>query len=602
MRAEVARRCTVACAITMISAGWLGGQSGAPTQSRPAAPPTTVLRATTHLVQVNVVVQDGHGDPVTDLKQSDFTLFDNGKPQSISIFQLESGVAPATLTPLPLNTFSNVAQRQPGSAPTATIILLDALNTPTADQQNARNQVIRFIHQLRPDDRIGLCALDNRLRVLQDFTGDANALLTSLAQYKGYVSPQLAASTPAPVGAANPLGSMGSQIQITLPAAATAHGAQGPTSIGSGDTFSNNALAQYQRSLEDSRERQADLYIGERVRRTAAALRIIAEHVAAYPGRKNLVWVSGGFPYWVGMETTLEEGRLQPDQISFDPDIRSAARVLNSVNIAIYPVDARGLMVSGQYDASQEGTPSAQNAAIADGKAFNDLHSTMDELAALTGGRAFYGTNDIGGAVRRAIDDSRVSYLLGYYPQGIDWKGETRTITLKVDRGSLSLHYRQSYVALPDETDNSTELRATLLDALHSPLAATAVGLTAHASWDTNPQQPPHTLDLAIHVDPSDVSFQPDKDRWKGSVTVATAALDSAGAILNVGTQTFTLGITPETHDKVLTDGLTLQAHIAAPANTDHLRIVVRDDLTSALGSVNIPLDKVIATAAPPAK
>src|SRR5581483_3124001 len=105
-----------------------------------AAPPpaqTPVLKVTTHLVQVNVVVHGKKNEPVADLTKDDFTLFEDGHPQKIATFGMESSrsadTRPARLT-LPLNTFTNKAEFKPTTAKTVTVILLDTLNTSFEDQ------------------------------------------------------------------------------------------------------------------------------------------------------------------------------------------------------------------------------------------------------------------------------------------------------------------------------------------------------------------------------------------------------------------------------------------------------------------------------------
>ena len=155
--------------------------------SNSSGPP---LQATTRLVQLSVVVKDNHDEPIGSLKKDDFTLLDNGKPQAIQIFsvttnQLLSGPPPR---PLPPNTYSNRVPG-PGDAPAnITVILLDALNTPFADQAFANQRVMKFLQQLQPQDRIALYTLGSRLRILQDFTNDATSLLAALKNYKGQLS------------------------------------------------------------------------------------------------------------------------------------------------------------------------------------------------------------------------------------------------------------------------------------------------------------------------------------------------------------------------------------------------------------------------------
>ncbi len=126
----------------------------------PAQEPSLVLRSTTRLVQVNVVVQDKNGRPVANLKKEDFVLRDNGKTQEIRIFSVESKdqlYAPAAQ--LPPNVFSNRLEQRSGAPANVTAILLDGLNTKWGDQAVARQQIIRYLERLQPQDRVGLYTL-----------------------------------------------------------------------------------------------------------------------------------------------------------------------------------------------------------------------------------------------------------------------------------------------------------------------------------------------------------------------------------------------------------------------------------------------------------
>src|SRR5579863_7248667 len=107
-----------------------------------------VLHAVTQLVQVNVIVDDKHGHPVPGLTRDDFTIFDDGAPQTISVFKVEQIQAAPAPVRLPPGIFSNMPERQTGASPAVTVILLDGLNTSWADQASARRSIIKYLKQL----------------------------------------------------------------------------------------------------------------------------------------------------------------------------------------------------------------------------------------------------------------------------------------------------------------------------------------------------------------------------------------------------------------------------------------------------------------------
>lgn len=161
-------------------------------QSGAAGNTTPVMRVTTRLVQVSVVVEDKKGKPVSGLKPEDFQLLDNGKPQSISLFSTEADLqrereaAPtaggSAKAKLPGNVFENRAgaEQSPGSA---TVILFDALNTPIKDQIYAKAEILAFLRQLNPQVHVA-----RRLTVINEFTQDAEALLQAVERLRTALS------------------------------------------------------------------------------------------------------------------------------------------------------------------------------------------------------------------------------------------------------------------------------------------------------------------------------------------------------------------------------------------------------------------------------
>jgi len=134
-----------ACSLSLAFASAPGPQS-APGQVTP-------LRVTTRLVEVNVVVQDKKGEAITDLTRDDFEVSEQGKAQAISVFSIESNrTAIGRAEALPANTFSNMPSRT-GASQNLTAILFDTLNTPITDQAVAKRGVLRFLQQLKAEDR-----------------------------------------------------------------------------------------------------------------------------------------------------------------------------------------------------------------------------------------------------------------------------------------------------------------------------------------------------------------------------------------------------------------------------------------------------------------
>ncbi|MGC1484261.1 MAG: VWA domain-containing protein, partial [Candidatus Acidiferrum sp.] len=374
-------------------------------------PQSPAISVSTRLVQVGVIARDKNG-PVADLTKDDFVVLDRGKPQKISVFTAEfaaSSPQPAPSQLLPPNLFSDLPQLNGPAVRSITIVLLDNLNTLSGNGHqgyetgpswmedlalsNAKAHLVEFIKTLDPKDRVAIYGLSDTLPVLSDFTSDRDRLLAILKNYdttsktsRETVEPG-AYHTPVP-GEFNPL----LNAQVLQLAAIT-------------------------------NERRAEA--------TMSALQSIASHVANIPGRKNLVWLTANLPF---SSVVL-------------------ARILGPAQIAAYPVDGRALLTrktpESQWEIDDqlggvlgEGMPAQSSAPIG--------VDTMRTLADETGGRAFVNTNDLTGAIRDAIEDSAVTYTLGFYIDSGSLDGKFHELKVQVHRSGLNLRYPKGYFALKD--------------------------------------------------------------------------------------------------------------------------------------------------------
>src|SRR5580700_8305683 len=160
---------------------------------------TPTIRVDTRLVELNVIVRDQNNRPVEGLTKADFTIFDRNKEQKIALFSVSSVHKPVKPSaPLPAGIYTNRPEQRVESPTTVTVVLLDAVNTRIEDQGYAKEQFVKFLSQIRPEDRVAVYALGNQLRVLQDFTGDSKALLNSIARYRGQALQYVDDSEPDP--------------------------------------------------------------------------------------------------------------------------------------------------------------------------------------------------------------------------------------------------------------------------------------------------------------------------------------------------------------------------------------------------------------------
>jgi VWFA-related protein len=521
---------------------------------------------TTRLVQVNVIVTDGRGNPIRSLRREDFALLDENQPQQIAVFAMETSESTsANEEPLPSNTFSNHLDRKGTLPGSVTVILLDGLNTRFEDQIYSKGQVIKFLKQLKPTDRVALYTLGRDLCILHDFTSDAAPLLRSLEKYRGRNSAEVEASDP-----------------------------EAP------DT-GNEELDAF---LAQSNQVIADFYTANRVERTLAAIEAIANHLQAVPGRKNLVWVSSSFPLRIGSdELPLPSPNrdVRPslpnsnrDIRSFSKEIERTVRALNNSGVAIYPVDARGLV---GYFPSRGGAASRQPVPTTVGQIRGPIDA-MITLADRTGGRAFYNSNDISGSVRRAIEDSRITYVLGYYPSHGKWDGKFRRLKIQVKQPGLRARYRQGYFSLTQPELDEKQAENLMQAAAWNPLDATGVGLTVQAT----PFQSTggNWLRLEVQLGERSVVLEQKDGRWVGGIDFLYIQRREDGTILASPVRRLPISLTAERYEQTREQGMTFTRLVEVLPGVDLMMLVVRDPVSGGTGSIRIPLAKLSEGSEPP--
>ncbi len=300
--------------------------------------------------------------------------------------------------------------------------------------------------------------------------------------------------------------------------------------------------------------------LDRRVRDTVQALSEIADYLAGAPGRKSIVWVTAGFP-------NLLDSRVVPGakfgERSYAGEIDRAIRKLNEADVAVYPVDARGLSLGNPYLTIP----------------------TMEEFAARTGGKGYFNRNDLDRGMRLALDDQVKSYTLGYYAPGADGPPGLHRIKVQVKRSGVTLRYRTSYFQDAAGSTGAENFKTIVSRAFLSPVDATAIPLGARAARRLG------TLELRITVDAGKLEWTQQSDHWDSEIEVLMRF--SSG----VGTQTGEISakkisdkMPSEDYLRTLRSGLSLATVLQIPSDATSLRIVVLDSPSAKKGTLTIPL------------
>jgi VWFA-related protein len=509
------------------------------------------IRVTTKLIQISVVVRDKAG-PIAGLAKDDFTVTDNGKSQRIEVFaasdnrnqkqpsvgKIAAGIA---------SNLMNAAGEVPRSA---TGILLDLINTANegrsteavplgnatsaltaiSDEKEAIKQLIAYLRTVRQGDRVALFVLGSQLQVIQDFTGDPDVLVRAAQRLRGLDQAGIEVSTHEQLAALlDP--------DLGGDADPTSVGIRFATAISSASTI-NRAVA------------------------SADAFEAIARHMSGLPGRKNLIWLSAGFPFRPPTAPRRpNDARVTPGGIETPDDFSSqltrASRALNDANVSIYPVDYQGL--NGAYP------------------------EVMMRLASATGGNVTYHTNDLKEAVATAVADGDVSYTLGFYSNDERYDGKLHDLKVNVTRKDVQLHYQSGYYATAKAMPEK-QRKDIFAELLGSVTSSSQIGLVAAAEPDP---AKPGSYNVTISIDAKHLDLSQKDDHRVGQLTLGMRLQSSKSKTVQSGA--IPLNFTEAQFLNVLRQGFVVRESVQAGSN-DRLRIVVQDQTTGLAGALWLPL------------
>jgi len=565
---------------------------------------TTVptLRTDVRLTTVDVIVTDKKGVPVHGLKADDFSIRENKQPQTIRNFEEHVGNVPTTYDPPRPGVFTNATVARGG---VSNIILIDYLNTPPTDQRYLRDQLVKFLASEKPGTSTAIFSMNSSVHLLQDFTADP-ALLKLAAlrlgtKFSAYT--QLLQHGP---------DSQMQSLEIMYEGANPAMQQQISGLM--------QSLADYtaQGQMQIQRLKSLD---------TMNCLRDVARYLSGVNGRKNLVWISGGFPIFIMKDPETTTSPFNGTEI-LDREMRDVQNALASNQIAIYPVDPRGVPVPPSALPSETGPDGLAAQQRMNGSTsfspqdkayYNDQHqehSIMEELADSTGGKAFFNTNDISGALNEAAADGSQFYTLTYTPPPSAKSGEFRNIEVTVKGKGLRLRHRKGYYSLGPSKNELTPLntkKTSFNMQAMAPQSSEVLFQVEVARPATEAAQAkvigapvfdalPHgTYQLNAVVDFSTLQFSPDADgKMHGVVDIAIAIYDKNGKVLGSRSDRATLALDNTRYQAMLKSGMRYHQVVALPDKGDgYVRVAVHDATTDKLGTVQMAMDAIRTSAKP---
>lgn len=524
-----------------------------------------VVRITTNLVQVDAVVIDDNGKPVTDLKPVEVQIYEDGRPQKITNF---SYIAAETAN----RSRMAGSSANGGDAPPARLRPEDVRRTIAlvVDDLGLSAQSIHFVRrdlkkfadeQMRPGDLVAIIRTSGGVGALQQFTSDKRRLYAAIEGVKWYAGGR-SGTTP---------------FEPTEP---PTRGPKGPEVDA--------------KKAEVNRFREDLFAVG-----TLGAISHVIRGLRDLPGRKSVVVISDGFRIFDTDDPTNNTRTGRKLQQLIDQAGRAS--------VVIHTVNALGLLkYSASATDSLADSSTVSGARTPDGPTGTvqlfadraieifDLQIGLGLLAEKTGGTAIRNNNDLSAGIRRLLDDQKGYYLIGYQPNESTFDAKTgrplfHKLTLKVTRpGKYRVRMRDGFFGVPEEEANPLPHtpQAQITKALLSPFGASGVRVQLTSLFANDAATGSFTRSL-LYVDANDLTFMEEADGWRtATFDVVAMTFDQSGNVVDQISRTDALRLRGEGYEQVLKHGFvyTVVFPIKKPG-AYQLRAVLRDHNSERIGS-----------------
>jgi VWFA-related protein len=521
-------------------------------------------------VRVTVSATGADGTPLMTLGKPDFTVQDSGKLRAITTF-VGPDLKPAAPPTLQPNEFSNQPDFREASG--AIFVVLDTMHTRYIDERDERVLILKFLGQAaQAKHGVTLGILNDKgLHVYHDYRTGSDVLLAALSK----------AGLGGMKGIASPPGV--NDAEVAAEAARL-------TAFSKGDLSNATPQEQVLRSNID-----IPLIMFQDVAFAAEGL----------PGRKSLVWVTNAVPFDIdpktmqfkspkesshGVPVTNSTGpapsgaagatagvpsagtvggnkdsltRAQVEQIA--PVWRRSMRALFDGGVAVYPVEVRGAFSAGS-------------------SAFTQLR--MKELALLTGGKAFYGSNDPFPEMLAISNGNTAGYVIGYSADA-NSSQNFRHIEVAANHQNVEVAHPAGY--FPYEGTPKSRASDEIGLAMGSPLEYTGIRFKVSVASIEEGSGGKKKVNLVISL-PGDAGIL---NEAAGTVDVGLLAIATNAKGDKVGSMNEGAGgkFPPEAVAHIKELGFQLKRSFDVSPGECTVRFLVRDNQTGLMGDVLFPLN-----------
>ena len=561
-------------------------QPSPPEQTAKASPDTktevstkdtvTTFKLRVNLVQVRVVVRDEKGKPVENLKREDFQVYDQGKPQVISTFGIETPESRKEKAEAAAKTQAGeVSEKESGlvAMPQRFVALVfDDIHLSNSDVTFVRVNAKALIDSMTPTDRMGIYSTSGE--VTQEFTSDKEALERKMM---GVTERAMIGKTNSVTNCPDVTHYMADQalnkndsqvIGVVTQEVLNCQFQNDPKMLSEARAMALSALTQ-ELTAGDTDNEYGYRHVEDALRR-----------LGGMPGERIMVFVSPGF--------LLTTQHLDETGI-----IDRATRA----GIVINTIDARGLYtpeIGGDITKPRTDTvvTTGYKNTYRSAEQF-ESQFVLDDFAAGTGGTFFHNSNDLKSGLLRAGAAPEVSYVLGFSPQNQKMDGTYHGLKVKLTgKQKYSIQARRGYYAPRKLEDPKEQAKTEIQEAVFSQDEMMDVPFDLQTQYFKSDEPGAH-LSIVSHIDVKGLHFRKADGRNWDNLTVATVIFDENGNYVTGGEKILEMRLLDKTYERLSHTGLTMKSSFDVKPGKYVVRQVIRDSegaqMAAKNGSVVIP-------------
>ena len=556
---------------TAVAAVLLAVAPAPPTVREKPVGPIVVEAVQVNVVNVDVLVIDHDGHPLSGLASEDFEILEDGKPVPITNFYAAIGglpAPPAGVPPAPAQAPPEQAEQPPEEQSLGLVFFFDNANLTLARRNAIFEQVRALLREGLQTVRthVLLATSGAAVRIQQPFTSDEQTLLATVDRLEHQVGEARSSSN------RNPLLSR-----------MISDGATPAESMAGGGRASNQDFdKEFALSLRDD-ARSAAEQAYQQTRVTLIALTQFVDSLAGLPGRKALVYVGEGI-HMRHAEPLLQEweaafrrydptysAAIEATRYNVSNEFAEMIRRANSARITFYCVD--GSPDSGTAGVSAEQTSPAADPTSAILNAYN-LRQSLESMSGATGGRTLTAGPNLAATLANTVDDLRTYYSLGYDAPHIG-DGKYHTIKVRVKREGARVRHREGYLdKAPDARTAERNLSALMFETTSNPL-----GLAVSVSPGEKQKGDTVQVTVTVTVPLGNLVFLPREEVHEGSVSLWLATRDADDRLSAPAKQTFPVRIPNDQLQTALGQAGSFSFKMIVRKGPQRVAVTLRDEL-----------------------